>query len=132
MSIIDDPDFLTNRTKQLSAVRELANLRERLVDLQSELLNRMHERRQIIQRVAEQDLTRQQAAGRASRTAAAQRARASDEVRSFDQNVASLRERIRRLEIEIERDRLSIEVAIAGASERTFGVMPQRGAASAA
>jgi len=132
MSIIDDPDFLTNRTKQLSAVRELANLRERLVDLQSELLNRMHERRQIIQRVAEQDLTRQQAAGRASRTAAAQRARASDEVRSFDQNVASLRERIRRLEIEIERDRLSIEVAIAGASERTLGVMPQRGAASAA
>jgi predicted component of type VI protein secretion system len=54
MSVIDDPDFLTNRTKQLSAVRELANLRERLVDLQSELLNRMHERRQILQRVAEQ------------------------------------------------------------------------------
>src|SRR5690348_14472978 len=88
MSIIDDADFLTNRTKQLSAVRELANLRERLVDLQSELLNRMHERRQIIQRVAEQDLTRQQQSGRASRTAAVQRARASDEVRSFDQSVA--------------------------------------------
>jgi predicted nuclease with TOPRIM domain len=129
MSIIDDPDFLTNRTKQLSAVRDLANLRERLVDLQSELLNRMHERRQIIQRVAEQDLARQQEAGRASRTAAGQRARASEEVRSFDQNVASLRERIRRLEIEIERDRLSIEVAIAGASERGLGIMPQRGAA---
>jgi predicted nuclease with TOPRIM domain len=129
MSIIDDPDFLTNRSKQLSAVRELANLRERLVDLQSELLNRMHERRQIIQRVAEQDLARQQQAGRASRTAATQRARASDEVRSFDQNVASLRERIRRLEIEIERDRLSIDVAIAGAADRAPGLLAQRGAA---
>jgi predicted nuclease with TOPRIM domain len=129
MSVIDDPDFLTNRTKQLSAVRELANLRERLVDLQSELLNRMHERRQIIQRVAEQDLARQQQAGRASRTAATQRARASDEVRSFDQNVASLRERIRRLEIEIERDRLSIDVAIAGAADRAPGLVAQRGAA---
>ena len=118
MSVIDDPDFLTNRAKQLGAVRELANLRERLVDLQSELLNRMHERRQIIQRVAEQDLARQQQVGRASRTAATQRARASDEVRSFDQNLASLRERIRRLEIEIERDRLSLDVAIAGASDQ--------------
>jgi predicted nuclease with TOPRIM domain len=129
MSIIDDPDFLTNPTKQLSAVRELANLRERLVDLQSELLNRMHERRQIIQRVAEQDLARQQQAGRASRTAATQRARASDEVRSFDQNVASLRERIRRLEIEIERDRLSIDVAIAGAGDRATNLTARRGAA---
>ena len=129
MSIIDDPDFLTNRAKQLSAVRELANLRERLVDLQSELLNRMHERRQIIQRVAEQDRARQRESGRASRTAAAQRARASDEVRSFDQSVASLRERIRRLEIEIERDRLSIDVAIAGAAERGTNLTAHRGAA---
>ena len=129
MSIIDDPDFLTNRTKQLGAVRELANLRERLVDLQSELLNRMHERRQIIQRVAEQDLARQQQNGRSSRTAAVQRARASDEVRSFDQNVASLRERIRRLEIEIERDRLSIDVAIAGAGDRGANLTAHRGAA---
>jgi predicted nuclease with TOPRIM domain len=129
MSIIDDPDFLTNRVKQLSAVRELAGLRERLVDLQSELLNRMHERRQIIQRVAEQDLARQRESGRASRTAAVQRARASEEVRSFDQNVASLRERIRRLEIEIERDRLSIDVAIAGAVERGTNLTAHRGAA---
>ena len=129
MSIIDDPDFLTNRVKQLSAVRELAGLRERLVDLQSELLNRMHERRQIIQRVAEQDLARQRESGRASRTAAVQRARASDEVRSFDQNVASLRERIRRLEIEIERDRLSIDVAIAGSSDRGANLPAHRGAA---
>ena len=129
MSIIDDPDFLTNRSKQLSAVRELANLRERLVDLQAELLNRMHERRQIIQRVAEQDLTRQQESGRASRTAATQRARASDEVRSFDQNVATLRERIRRLEIEIERDRLSIDVAIAAGADHSVGLAAHRGAA---
>src|SRR6185437_15339518 len=114
---------------QISAVRELAGLRERLVDLQSELLNRMHERRQIIQRVAEQDLARQRESGRASRTAAVQRARASDEVRSFDQNVASLRERIRRLEIEIERDRLSIDVAIAGATERGTNLTAHRGAA---
>lgn len=129
MPIIDEPDFLTNRTKQLHAVQELAHLRARLVDLQSELLNRMHERRQIIQRVAEQDLTRQQQGGRASRTAAMQRARASEEVRSFDQNVAALRDKIRRLEIEIERDRLSIEVAIAGAADRTIGLVAQRGAA---
>jgi predicted nuclease with TOPRIM domain len=129
MPIIDDPDFLTNRNKQLSAVQELAHLRARLVDLQTELLNRMHERRQIIQRVAEQDLARQKEQGRTSRTAALQRARASDEVRSFDQNLAALRERIRRLEIDIERDRLSIEVAIAGASDRTIGLVAQRGAA---
>ena len=80
MSIIDDPDFLTTPTKQLSAARELANPRERLVDLQSKLLNRMHER-------------------------------------------------IRRLEIEIERDRLSIDVAIAGAAERGTDLTAHRGAA---
>jgi predicted nuclease with TOPRIM domain len=129
MPVIDDPDFLTNRSKQLSAVHELSHLRSRLVDLQSELLNRMQERRQMIQRVAEQDLARQRESGRASRTAALQRARASEEVRTFDQNVAALRERIRRLEIEIERDRLSIEVAIAGATDRTVGLIAQRGAA---
>jgi predicted nuclease with TOPRIM domain len=129
MSVIDDSDFLTNRSKQLAAVHELANLRARLVDLRSELLNRMHERRQIIQRVAEQDLTRQREAGRASRTAAVQRARASDEVRSFDQNVATLRERIQRLEIDVERTRLSIEVAVGSAMERGLGLVGQRGAA---
>ncbi len=129
MSVIDDSDFLTNRTKQLAAVHELANLRTRLVDLRSELLNRMHERRQMIMRVAEQDLVRQREAGRASRTAAAQRARASDEVRSFDQNVASLRERIQRLEIDVERTRLSIEIAVGSAVERGIGLVGQRGAA---
>ena len=129
MSIIDDPDFLTNRHKQLSAVQELAHLRERLVDLQSELLVRMHERRQIIQRVAEQDLARQQQAGRSSRSTALQRARASEEVRAFDQNVASLRERIRRLEIEVERERLSIDVAVACDADRAPGLVAQRGAA---
>src|SRR5438309_8559240 len=129
MPIIDDPDFLTNRNKQLSAVQELAHLRARHVDLQSELLNRMNERRQIIQRVVEQDVARQEQGGRASRTAALQRARASEEVRTFDQNVASLREKIRRLEIEIERVRLSIDVAIAGATDRSMNIIAQRGAA---
>jgi predicted nuclease with TOPRIM domain len=129
VSIVDDPDFLTNRAKQLAAVNELANLRTRLVDLQAELLNRQQERRQIIQRVAEQDLTRQQASGRSSRTEAIARARASEEVRTFDRSVASLRERIRRLEIDVERVRLSIVVAIAGAAERTIGIVGQRGAA---
>jgi predicted nuclease with TOPRIM domain len=130
MPIIDDPDFLTSRTKQLAAVQELAHLRSRLVDLQTELLNRMQERRQIIQRVSEQDLDRQREAGRANRTAATQRARASDEVRAFDQNVSSLREKIRRLEIDIERTRLSIEVAVSGGVERTIGLVSQRGAQS--
>lgn len=129
MSVIDDPDFLTNRSKQLVAVHELAHLRSRLVDLQSELLNRMQERRQIIQRVGEQDLARQRESGRASRTAALQRARASEEVRSFDQNVAALREKIRRLEIDIEAARLSIEVAVAGSADRAIGLVAQRGAA---
>jgi hypothetical protein len=129
MSVIDEADFLTSRSKQLAAVGELAHLRSRLVDLQSELLSRMHERRQIIQRVAEQDLTRQSETGRASRTAALQRARASEDVRVFDQNVATLREKIRRLEIDIERVRLSIEVAIAGSADRAIGLIPQRGAA---
>jgi hypothetical protein len=50
-------------------------------------------------------------------------------VRSFDQSVANLRERIRRLEIDVERIRLSIEVAVAGSTDRGFGLMPQRGAA---
>jgi predicted nuclease with TOPRIM domain len=129
MPIIDDPDFLANRTKQLAAVNELAHLRTRLVDLQAELLNRMQERRQIMQRVSEQDVARQQASGRASRTAALQRARASEEVRSFDQSVAGLRERIRRLEIDVERVRLSIEVALAAGTDRAIGLIPQRGAA---
>jgi predicted nuclease with TOPRIM domain len=129
MPIIDDADFLTNRTKQLAAVHELANLRTRLVDLQTELLNRMHERRQLIQRFAERDLARQQQGGvaRGSRTTALQRARASEEVRTFDQNVAALREKIRRLEIDIERERLAIEVAVAGQIDRTLSLM--RGAA---
>jgi len=129
MAVIDDADFLTSRAKQLAAVQELAHLRSRLVDLQSELLSRMHERRQMIQRVAEQDLERQRESGRGSRTAAVERARASDEVRVFDQNVASLRERIRRIEIDIERTRLSIEVAVAGGPDRGFGLVAQRGAA---
>jgi predicted nuclease with TOPRIM domain len=129
MSVIDDPDFLTNRSKQLVAVHELAHLRSRLVDLQSELLNRMQERRQIMQRVGEQDLARQRESGRASRTAALQRARASEEVRSFDQNVTALREKIHRLEIDIEAARLSIEVAVAGSADRAIGLVAQRGAA---
>jgi len=130
MSVVDDSDFLTSAAKQLAAVNELAHQRSRLVDLQSELLNRMHERRQIIQRVAEQDLARQEASGRASRTAAVQRARASEEVRVFDQNVASLRERIRRIEIEVERVRLSIDVALnTGGDERSLSITRQRGAA---
>jgi len=128
MSVVDDSDFLTNRAKQLTAVNELVNLRTRLVDLQAELLNRQQERRQIILRVAEQDLARQEASGRASRTAAIARARASEEVRTFDRSVSSLRERIRRLEIDVERVRLSIAVAIAG-SERAIGLVGQRGAA---
>src|SRR5215207_10666599 len=123
MPVIDEPDFLTSRPKQLAAVNELAHLRARFVDLQSELLNRMQERRQIIQRVVEQDVARQRESGRASRTAALQRARASEDVRMFDQNVAALREKIRRLEIDVERVRLSIEVAIAGSADRAIGLM---------
>jgi len=129
MAVIDDPDFLTSRPKQLAAVHELAHLRSRLVDLQSELLSRMHERRQIIQRVAEQDLERQRESGRASRTSAVDRARASEEVRVFDQNLAILREKTRRIDIDIERTRLSVEVAVAGAVDRTIGLVSQRGAA---
>jgi predicted nuclease with TOPRIM domain len=128
MAVIDDPDFLTSRAKQLAAVHDLAHLRSRLVDLQSELLSRMHERRQMIQRVAEQDLEHQRETGRGSRTAAGERARASEEVRVFDQNLATLREKIRRIEIDIERTRLSIEVAIAGV-DRGIGLVAQRGAA---
>jgi hypothetical protein len=72
MPVIDDPDFLTNRSKQLSAFRSW---------------------------------------------------------RTLDQSVAGLRERIRRLEIDVERIRLSIEIAIAASSDRGIGLMPQRGAA---
>ena len=129
MSVIDDPDFLTSRPKQLAAVHELAHLRSRLVDLQSELLSRMHERRQIIQRVAEQDLERQRESGRGNRTSEIERARASEDVRVFDQNVAMLREKIRRIDIDIEQTRLSIEVAVSGGIDRTMGLVAQRGAA---
>lgn len=76
-----------------------------------------------------QELARQRESGRSSRTAAAQRARASDKVRSFDQNVRSLREKIRRLATEIERTRSSNEVAVTGGIERTIGLVGQRGAA---
>ncbi|HET7563779.1 MAG TPA: hypothetical protein VFJ96_02195 [Gemmatimonadaceae bacterium] len=115
MAIIDDPDFLTDPAKQLRAVHELANLRVRMVDLETELLARRHERRTLIERLAEQNLAEQRQEGRQSRTAAQQSARASQDVRNFDTNVRSLREKIRRLEIEAERFRLSIEVAIAAA-----------------
>jgi hypothetical protein len=53
----------------------------------------------------------------------------SEEVRSFDQNVTALREKIRRLEIDIEAARLSIEVAVAGSADRAIGLVAQRGAA---
>jgi len=79
--------------------------------------------------VAEQDLEHQRESGRASRTSAIERARASDDVRVFDQNVAVLREKIRRIDIDIERTRLSIEVAVSGGVDRTMGLVGQRGAA---
>jgi predicted nuclease with TOPRIM domain len=112
----DDPDFLSNPQKQLAAVRDLANLRTRLVDLESELLARKHERRALIERLTERDMEDQQRErGRQSRTAAHERARASQEVRNFDSNLRSLTERIRRLAIEVEQHRLSVDVAVAAA-----------------
>lgn len=113
MSIIDDPDFLTDPAKQLRAVQELATLRIRAVDLETELLARRHERRTLIERLAEQNLATQREEGRQSRTAARDSARASQDVRNFDTNVRTLREKIKRLQIDAERFRLSIDVAIA-------------------
>ena len=114
---LDDPDFLTNPRKQLAAVRDLANLRTRLVDLDTELLARKHERRSLIEQLAERDLADQmRERGRQSRTAAHERARASQEVRNFDSNLRALSERIRRLAIDVERHRLSLDVAIAAAA----------------
>jgi predicted nuclease with TOPRIM domain len=111
---LDDPDFLSNPRKQLAAVRDLANLRTRLVDLETELLARKHERRSLIERLTERDLTDQmRERGRQSRTAAHERARASQEVRNFDTNLRALSERIRRLGIDVERHRLSLDVATA-------------------
>ena len=117
MPIIDDPDFLTDPAKQLRAVHELANLRVREVDLETELLARRHERRALIERLAEQNLSEQRQEGRQSRTAAHESARASQEVRNFDTNVRTLREKIKRLQIDAERYRLSIDVAIAASRE---------------
>ncbi|HET7584083.1 MAG TPA: hypothetical protein VFK13_04205 [Gemmatimonadaceae bacterium] len=111
---IDDPDFLTNPAKQLRAAQELATLRTRIVDLQTELLTRRHERRALIERLAEQDMrTQREERGRVSRTAAHDHARASQEVRNFDSNLRSLTEKIRRLAIDAERYDLSLRVAIA-------------------
>lgn len=113
MATIEDADFLTSPSKQLRAVQELATLRTRIVDLETELLARRQERRELLQRLTERDLTeqRREGSGRASRTAASQRVRASDEMRQFDANVRSLQERIRRLDIDVERYRLSLEIA---------------------
>jgi len=119
MPIIDDPDFLTDPAKQLRAVHELANLRVREVDLETELLARRHERRALIERLAEQNLNEQRQEGRQSRTAAHERARASQEVRNFDANLRTLREKIKRLQIDAERYRLSVDVAIAASREGT-------------
>jgi hypothetical protein len=83
------------------------------VDLETELLARRHERRTLIQRLAEQNLATQREEGRQSRTAALEHARASQDVRNFDTNVRTLREKIKRLQIDAERFRLSIDVAIA-------------------
>ena len=112
MAVVDDPDFLTSSAKQLRAVEELANVRTRLVDLETELLVRKHERRTLIQRLTDRHLEAQREQGRQSRTAAHQAARASQDVRNFDANVQALQEKIRRLQIDAERYRLSIEVAL--------------------
>ncbi len=113
---INDSDFVSNPAKQLRAVQELSSLRTRIVDLQTELLARRHERRALIERLAEHDLSHQrEERGRVSRTAAQQRARASQEVRDFDGNLRSLAEKIRRLAIEAERYELSLKIAIAAA-----------------
>jgi hypothetical protein len=129
---LDDPDFLSNPRKQLTAVRDLANLRTRLVDLETELLARKHERRALIERLTERDLADQmRERGRQSRTAAHERARASQEVRNFDTNLQALSERIRRLAIDVERHRLSVDVAIAAAdraaSSRAADATPYAG-----
>jgi hypothetical protein len=71
----------------------------------------------LIERLAEQNLVAQREEGRQSRTAAREHARASQEVRNFDANLRTLREKIKRLEIDAERHRLSIEVAIAANRE---------------
>ncbi len=117
MPITDDPDFLSSPPKQLNAVQELANLRTRLVDLETELLARRHERRALLERLIETDLTEQRASGvsRPSRSAATERARASQELRNFDTNLQPLREKIARLRIEVERFELSLRIAIAAA-----------------
>ena len=127
MPIIDDPDFLTDPAKQLRAVQELANLRVREVDLETELLARRHERRALIERLAEQNLSEQRQEGRQSRTAAHESARASQEVRNFDTNVRTLREKIKRLQIDAERYRLSIDVAIAASREGTAAAAASAG-----
>ncbi|HEX5438417.1 MAG TPA: hypothetical protein VFW98_14780 [Gemmatimonadaceae bacterium] len=128
MPIVDDPDFLIDPAKQLRAVQELANLRIRGVDLETELLTRRHERRALIERLSEQNLAAQREEGRQSRTAAREHARASQDVRNFDATVQTLREKIKRLQIEAERFRLSIDVAIAAGHE---GATPAAAAAAA-
>ncbi|HEU4642446.1 MAG TPA: hypothetical protein VFS44_08325 [Gemmatimonadaceae bacterium] len=124
MPITDDPDFLTNAQKQLTAVQELANLRTRLVDLEAELLARRHERRALLERLVETDLGEQSSRGRSrpSRTAATERARASQELRNFDMNLQPLREKIARLRIEVERFEYSLRIAIAS-SRRGRSIM---------
>ena len=118
---ITDPDFLTNPEKQLRAVEDLANLRSRLVDLQTEVLKKMHERRELLQRLADEDLERQRDQGRHSTDFAMKQARASDEVRQFDKSKRELTEQIQRLKIEIQRHRFSIRIAIVARGGRKPG-----------
>jgi hypothetical protein len=121
MMIVDDPDFLANPDKQLRAAQELATLRTRILDLETEHLSRRHQRRALIERLTEIELEAQRGEGRHSRTAAMQSARASQDVRNFDESLRTLSEKIRRLAIDAERLRLSVDIAIAARSPAEAG-----------
>ena len=116
---ITDSDFLANPSKQLEAVQHLAELRTQLVALQTDVLKRMHERRALIQRLADSDLAKQGRQGRSSSDFALKRARASDEVKQFDAEKRQLTERIQHLKIDIERHKLSIVIAIGNSEHGT-------------
>ncbi len=108
-------DFLTGPAAQLKAVQDLAELQTQLVDLQTEVLVNMHERRALIQSVAGKSFSKKP---QWTWAAAIKSAEASAEVKEFDQEKRPLTKRIQLIKIEIERYRLSIEVAIARRAAR--------------
>jgi hypothetical protein len=104
--------FLTNPAAQLGAVEHLASLRRSLVSLRTQALERAQQRRHLMDRLVDEEYSRQQRKKQnTSWIAARNRANARPRVSKFDQETRKLEEEVEQLEAEVERFQLVMQVA---------------------